>query len=57
MLIQRADSACGLAREAKGERIYLQQKAAPRRNSIKKPHRGRGSSIRRRRSSITNGFG
>ncbi|MCC6135655.1 MAG: EAL domain-containing protein [Candidatus Contendobacter sp.] len=25
MLIQRADSACGLAREAKGERIYLQQ--------------------------------
>ncbi len=27
MLIQRADSACGLAREAKGERIYLQQAA------------------------------
>ncbi len=27
MLIQRADSACGLAREAKSERIYLQQKA------------------------------
>ncbi len=27
MLIQRADSACGLAREAKGERIYLQQNA------------------------------
>ncbi len=25
MLVQRADSACGLAREAKGERIYLQQ--------------------------------
>ncbi|MCP5159629.1 MAG: EAL domain-containing protein [Gammaproteobacteria bacterium] len=25
MLMQRADSACGLAREAKGERIYLQQ--------------------------------
>ncbi|MCB1822439.1 MAG: diguanylate cyclase, partial [Candidatus Competibacteraceae bacterium] len=25
MVIQRADSACGLAREAKGERIYLQQ--------------------------------
>jgi diguanylate cyclase (GGDEF)-like protein len=25
MLIQRADSACGLAREAKSERIYLQQ--------------------------------
>ena len=29
MLIQRADSACGLAREAKGERIYLQQSAPP----------------------------
>ena len=27
MLIQQADSACGLAREAKNERIYLQQKA------------------------------
>ncbi len=27
MLIQQADSACGLAREAKGERIYLQQSA------------------------------
>ncbi|MDQ5908146.1 MAG: hypothetical protein QG599_237 [Pseudomonadota bacterium] len=27
MLVQRADSACGLAREAKGERIYLQQSA------------------------------
>ena len=27
MLIQRADSACGLARENKGERIYLQQSA------------------------------
>lgn len=25
MVIQRADSACGLAREAKGERIYFQQ--------------------------------
>ncbi|HQA25195.1 MAG TPA: EAL domain-containing protein [Candidatus Competibacteraceae bacterium] len=25
MLIQRADAACGLAREAKGERIYLQE--------------------------------
>ncbi len=25
MLIQRADSACGLAREAKGERLYVQQ--------------------------------
>ena len=25
MLIQRADSACGLAREAKGERIFLHQ--------------------------------
>jgi len=29
MLIQRADSACGLAQEAKGERIYLQQSAPP----------------------------
>lgn len=29
MLIQRADSACGLAREAKGERIYFQQNIAP----------------------------
>ncbi len=29
MLIQRADSACGLAREVKGERIYLQQNAPP----------------------------
>jgi multidomain signaling protein FimX len=29
MLIQRADSACGLAREAKGERIYVQPTAAP----------------------------
>jgi len=28
-LIQRVDSACGLAREAKGERIYLQQSASP----------------------------
>jgi diguanylate cyclase (GGDEF)-like protein len=27
VLIQQADSACGLAREAKNERIYLQQKA------------------------------
>ena len=27
VLIQRADSACGLAQEAKSERIYLQQKA------------------------------
>jgi len=27
MLIQRADSACGLAHETKGERIYLQQRA------------------------------
>jgi diguanylate cyclase (GGDEF)-like protein len=29
MLIQAADSACGLAREAQGERIYLQQPAPP----------------------------
>jgi diguanylate cyclase (GGDEF)-like protein len=29
MLIQRADSACGLAQEAKGERIYLQQSVPP----------------------------
>ncbi|CDH44828.1 EAL domain-containing response regulator [Candidatus Contendibacter odensensis] len=33
MLIQGADSACGLAREAKGERIYLQQNVvAPKRD-------------------------
>ncbi len=29
VLIQQADSACGLARDVKSERIYLQQKALP----------------------------
>ena len=41
VLIQRADSACGLAREAKGERIYLQQSVAEAKQDREASSRGR----------------
>ncbi len=41
MLIQRADSACGLAREVKGERIYLQQSAPQIKSDLEASSRGR----------------
>lgn len=41
MLIQRADSACGLAREAKGERIYLQQNVVTPQRDPEASSRGR----------------
>jgi diguanylate cyclase (GGDEF)-like protein len=41
MLIQRADSACGLAREGKGERIYLQKNVAETKRDHEASLRGR----------------
>ena len=41
MLIQRADSACGLAKDVKGERIYLQQSVAEAKQDREASSRGR----------------
>ena len=41
MLIQRADSACGLAKDVKGERIYLQQSVAEVKKDREASSRGR----------------